>query len=79
MNGIICLGDIMIRINLSKLLGEKRISQRQLSRLANVRPNTINAYYNEYIERFNKADLNKICKALDCSLTDLIEYIPDKE
>lgn len=69
----------MIKINLSRILGEKRINQRELSRLTKIRPNTINAYYNDYVQRLNRADINKICQALDCNISDLIEYIPDKK
>lgn len=69
----------MIKIHLSKLLGIKRISQLELSRKANIRPNTINAYYHEYIKRINIDDLNKICEVLDCRLDELMEYIPNKK
>lgn len=69
----------MIKIKLSTMLGEKRISQRELSKITKIRPNTINAYYNDYAKRFNRDDIDKICHALQCDLTDLIEYIPDKK
>ncbi len=69
----------MIKIYLSRILGEKRITQKKLSKLTDIRPGTINAYYHEYIQRINVADLNKICKALNCKLSDLIEYMPDDD
>lgn len=69
----------LIKINLSRILGEKRISQKQLSKMTNIRPNTINAYYNDYVQRLNRSDMDKICQALNCSLNDLIEYVPDEE
>lgn len=68
----------MIKIYLSRLLGEKRITQKELSERADIRPGTINAYYHEYTKRVNLKDLNKICDFLNCKLSDLIEYIPDK-
>lgn len=67
----------MIKIHLSKILGERRITQSDLSEMTHIRPGTINAYYHEYIKRINVDDLDKLCKALDCKLSDLIEYIPD--
>ena len=69
----------LIRINLSRMLGEKRINQKQLSKITNIRPNTINAYYNDYVQRLNRSDIDKICQALNCTLNDLIEYIPDNK
>jgi putative transcriptional regulator len=68
----------MIRIYLSKLLGEKRINQAELARKTGIRPTTINEMYHELIERVNLEHLDKICEALDCKLSDLIEYIPKK-
>ena len=69
----------MIKIYLSRLLGEKRITQKELSDKTNIRRATINAYYHEYIKRINISDLDMMCKTLECSLADLIEYIPDKK
>jgi putative transcriptional regulator len=69
----------MIRIYLSKILGEKRITQTALSKGTGIRPGTINLMYHEYIKRVNVEDLNKLCAFLGCTLSDLIEYIPDKK
>lgn len=72
-------GANMIKIYLSKLLGEKRITQSALTKATGIRPGTINLLYHEYAKRLNVEDLNKICSYLDCKLSDLIEYIPDKK
>lgn len=68
----------MIRIYLSKILGEKRMSQAELARKTGIRPNTIGEMYNELIERINLDHLDKICAVLNCNVSDLIEYIPTK-
>lgn len=68
----------MIRIYLSRVLGDKRITQTALSKGTGIRPGTINLMYHEYAKRINLSDLNKICAFLECKLSDLIEYIPDK-
>lgn len=69
----------MIKIYLSRLLGERRISQAELSRQTGIRPSTISDIYNEFTERLNIEHLDRICEYLDCSLADLIEYVPNKE
>lgn len=69
----------MIKIHLSKLLGERRMSQSRLSELTCIRRATINEMYNELIERVNLEHLSKICEVLKVDISDLLEYIPDKE
>lgn len=69
----------MIKIHLSRILGERRISQRKLADAANVRPATINAIYNETLKRLDIDILNRICKTLEIQPGELIEYIPDED
>lgn len=70
-------GVIMIRINLSTILGKKRITQAELSRKTGIRPATINEMYHEITERVNLIYLDKICEALNCDISDLLEYVPN--
>lgn len=69
----------MIKIHLSKLLGEKRVTQADLARCTGIRPNTLSEMYNEISERINLDYIDLICEALDCQLSDLLEYIPNKK
>lgn len=69
----------MIKIHLSRLLGEKRWSQAQLSRITGIRPNTVSDLYNEFAERVSLDQLSRICRALECDISDLLEYIPDNQ
>lgn len=67
----------MIKIYLSKLLGERRITQVELSRLTGIRPATINDIYHEMAIHLSVENLDRICEALNCSLNDLLEYVPN--
>jgi len=69
----------MIKIHLSRILGEKRITQAELARQTGIRPSTINDIYNEIAERLNIDYLDRICEYLECNITDLIEYIPNRQ
>ncbi len=69
----------MVRILLSTRLGERRLTQAELSRMTGIRPNTINELYNELTTRISLDHLDLICEALDCELTDLIVRTPNKE
>lgn len=68
----------MIKINLSRILGEKRISQAELSRKTGIRPNTISELYNEFSDKVKLKHIELICTALDCNIGDIFEIIPDK-
>jgi putative transcriptional regulator len=69
----------MIRIHLSRLLGERRWTQADLARKTGIRAATINEYYNEFAVRVNLEHLDLICEVLGCELWDLIERVPDIE
>ena len=67
----------MIRIHLSRLLGERRMTQAELSRKTGIRAATINEMYHELTDRVNLEHLDRICEVLDCPLSDLMEYVPN--
>ena len=65
----------MIKIHLSKLLGERRISQIELSRRTGIRPATINEIYWEFAERVSLEHIDIICKMLGCKIEDFMEVV----
>lgn len=69
----------MIKIHLSKILGEKRITQKELAEKTGIRPATIHEIYHEFIDRINLEHLSLICKALNLKVEDILEYVPDKK
>ena len=62
----------MLRILLSVRLGEKRWTQKQLADATGIRRNTINDLYHEMTDRVSLEQLDLICKALDCKISDLL-------
>ena len=68
----------MIKIKLSAILGEKRMSQADLARKTGIRPSTICDIYNEMCDRINLEHLDRICEYLNCDISDLLEYRPNK-
>jgi Predicted transcriptional regulator len=69
----------MIRIQLSKILGEKRITQADLARRTGIGKNTICDLYNDIAVRVSLRQLDKICRVLNCDIADLLEYDPKKD
>jgi len=67
----------MIRIMLSKKLGELRWTQADLARATGIRPSTINELYHEIAERVNLEHLDKICEVLHCELSEIIIRKPN--
>ena len=67
----------MIKIHLSRILGERRMLQSDLSEQTGIRKATIHEMYHELIERVNLDYLSRICKVLDCKVEDILEYVPD--
>lgn len=70
---------VMIKNNLSKLLGEKRLTQADLARATGIRPATINELYHELSERISFEQLDRICEVLECEVSELLIYLPNKE
>ena len=69
----------MVRILLSKLLGERRWTQADLSRATGIRAATINEYYHELAERVTLRHLDLICRELNCELSELLVLGPDND
>lgn len=69
----------MIKIKLSDLLGKHKMTQKALSNLTKIRPATISKMYYEETKRVDIDQLNRICHAFNCEISDLLEYIPDSK
>ncbi len=67
----------MIRITLSRKLGEMRVTQKELSEKTGIRPGTINDLYHCVADRVSLDQLDKICEALDCDLSDILVHTPN--
>jgi putative transcriptional regulator len=68
----------LIKIHLSRILGEHRLTQAELARKTGIRPSTIGDYYHELSDRINLNHFDLLCETLNCSISDLLEYIPKK-
>ena len=62
----------MIKILLSRKLGELRWTQADLARKTGIRPSTISEMCHEMVERINLEHLDLTCEALDCELDEII-------
>lgn len=67
----------MLKNNLSKILGEKRIKMSELQEITGLGKRTIFRLYHNQTNTISFNTIEKLCKALDCNAHDLFEYIPD--
>lgn len=66
-----------IKVHLSRIMGEKRIKISELAELTGLHRNGITKLYNEETDGIKFDTLNKLCRVLNCSVEDIIEYIED--
>lgn len=69
----------MIRIHLSRLLGENKEKIADLQRATGLARNTLSGLYREDIARIDLATLDAICRHYACSVSDVLEYVSDSE
>lgn len=60
-----------------KLMIDKKINKSELHELTGLSMSTINKLTNG--ENVNTEVLERICKALNCSIEDIVEYMEDKK
>ena len=65
-----------IRIKLKELLDKRGLSKNKLSHKAEMQRTQINNYCNNKITRLDTDVLARICTALECELSDLLEFVP---
>jgi len=68
----------MLKNNLSKIMGEKRIKLSELQKLTGLSINTIRRLYYDTTNTISFNTVEKLCDALECTTQDLLEYTPDK-
>lgn len=67
----------MIKIKLCELMGREKMTRKRLSELTGIRPNTIGDLYREDVKKVDLHTLDQICSVFNCSVSDVLEYIPD--
>lgn len=66
-------GEVVIK--LKDILDKKNISRSKLSRITNIKYDIITKYYYNTCNNINKKTLAKLCYALDCRASNIIEYV----
>ena len=66
----------MIKIHLSRLMGEHKEKLADLIRSTGLARNTVAGLYRETPARIDLDTLNALCRHYDCSVSELLEFVP---
>lgn len=69
----------MIRICLDGLLKMKGISRYELAKRTGIQYQIIDNYYKNKVKRYDNYVLDRICEALECDVSEVIEYIKQSD
>lgn len=64
----------MVRLILDKVLENKKITRYQLAQMTGIQYQIIDNYYKNKVVRYDSYVLDRICSALECEISDIIEY-----
>ena len=65
---------VMIRLTLDKVLEKSGISRYELAKRTGMQYQIIDNYYKNKVKRYDSYVLDRICEALGCDISDIIEY-----
>ena len=67
----------MIKCNLARILGEKKLKVAEVARDIDVHKNIIYRFYNETAVRVDLSVIEKLCRYLDVSIGEFFELEDD--
>lgn len=69
----------MVRLKVREIAEAKKINMSKLSRMSDINYNTIRAIWDNEMKDVTVSTLEKIARALQVDLAELIEVLPDRE
>lgn len=66
----------MVKLNLQRILQDRNITQKELSRLTGIRPSTICDMCNNNADFIKLDNLDRICSVLGCGVEDVVSFVP---
>lgn len=64
----------MIQLTLDKYLDDHGITRYELAKRTGIQFQIVDNYYKNKVVRYDSYILNRMCEALDCDISDLIQY-----
>ena len=69
----------MVKISLDKGLKEKKITRYKLAQKTGIQYQIIDNYFKNKVTRYDSYVLDRICSALGCEISDIIEYTNEEK
>lgn len=68
-----------IKIKIDDQLKKTGLSKNKFSQRAELQRTQLNRYINNEVALLDKAVLARMCTVLDCSISDLLEFVPPSQ
>ncbi|MGN7942867.1 helix-turn-helix domain-containing protein [Metabacillus sp. 22489] len=69
----------MIKVNLSRIMGEKKLKISDVANMTGLHRNGISKLYKEETDGIKFETLEKLCDKLECEISDLLEIIKEEK
>jgi len=67
----------MIRVNIDVMLAKRKMTSTQLSEIIGITLPNLSILKTGKAKAIRFSTLEAICNALDCEVSDILEYVPD--
>lgn len=67
----------MVRLTIDKVLEKRGITRYELAKRTEIKFQTIDRYYKNRVIRYDSYILDRICAALECNVSDILEYVKE--
>ena len=67
-----------IIVNIDVMMAKRKISAGELADKIGITPANLSILKNNKAKAIRFSTLEAICQALDCSIADIMEYVPDE-
>ena len=69
----------MIMVNIDVVMAKRKISAGELAERIGITPANLSILKNNKAKAIRFSTLEAICRELDCRVSEVLEYVPDKE
>ncbi len=69
----------MIRVNIDVMLAKRKMTSTQLSEIIGITLPNLSILKTGKAKAIRFSTLEAICNALDCEVSDILEYVPDDD
>ena len=68
----------MVRLTIDRCLNSRGMTRYELAKRTEIKFQTIDRYYKNRVVRYDSDILDRICAALDCNISDILEFCKDE-